>query len=252
MDASGTRLGVVVSNAYYFDSAQPEPVADALAKVRAENDWLAEQVARYPDRLVAFCSVDPVEDYALAELERCASSGRFRGLKLHFNAAQVKLRDPAELARVRAVMASANRLRMPMLIHVRPGNDYGAEVADIFLKRLVAAAPDVPIQIAHLWGGESYAGDALRVYADAVSAGDPATRNLYFDVSAVLIQPRPPEQAQEIAARMRQIGFKRLLWGSDAPIAEAWDGFRKTMPLTEEEFRQLATNVGPYLRPPPR
>lgn len=248
MDAAGTRLGTVVSNAYYFDSAQPEPVLDALAKIRADNDWLGEQVAQFPDRLVAFCSVNPVKDYALSELQRCASSGKFVGLKLHFNAAQVKLRDPKELASIRAVMAAANKLRMPMLIHVRPGNDYNAEVAEIFLRQLVTAAPDVPIQIAHLWGGESYSSSALKVYADAVSRSDPATRNLYFDVSAVLIEPRPPEQAQEIVARMREIGMARLLWGSDASIAEALQGFRKNVPLTEQEFRAISNNVAPYLR----
>lgn len=247
MDALGTRFATVISNAYYFDSAQPEPIQDALSKVRADNDWTAAQAAQYPDRLVAFCSINPVMDYALAELERCASSGKFGGLKLHFNAAQVKLRDPKELGKVRAVMAAANKHRMPMLIHVRPGNDYGGDQAETFLRELVAAAPDVPIQIAHLWGGESYAAPALKVYADAVSSNDPVTRNLYFDVSGLTIF-RKPEQMQEIVARMRQIGVGRLVWGSDAPMAEAWEGFRKHVPLTEQEFRAIANNVAPYFR----
>ncbi len=247
MDAMGVRLGTVVSNAYYYDSAQPEPPADALSMVRADNDWTAQQVAQYPDRLIAFCSVDPVEVYALVELERCAASGKFVGLKLHFNAAQVKLRESPEVAKIRAVMVAANRHRMPMIIHVRPGNDYDAEIANIFLRQLVAAAPDVPIQIAHFWGGESYASSALKIYADAVSAGDPVTRNLYFDVSAVLMQERKPAEIQEIVSRMRQIGMGRLFWGSDAPMAEAWGGFRKNVPLTQDEIRQIASNVAPYL-----
>jgi predicted TIM-barrel fold metal-dependent hydrolase len=248
MDALGTRFGTIISNAYYFDSAQPEPVRDPLPKIRAENDWTAEQAAQYPDRLVAFCSVNPVKAYALAELERCAASGKFRGLKLHFNAAQVQFHDPREVANVRAVMAAANRHRMPMLIHVRPGNRYGRAEAEIFLHTLVAAAPDVPIQVAHFWGGESYAGEALKRYADAVSSRDPVTRNLYFDVSAVLTRPRKPEEMQEIVARMRQIGIGRLLWGSDGPPDESWQGFGKNVPLTDEELRTIASNVAPYLR----
>lgn len=247
MDAFGTRFGVVISNAYYFDSVQPEAVPDALRKIRAENDWTAAQAALYPDRLAAFCSVNPTKDYALAELERCASSGSFRGLKLHFNAAQAKLGDTKEVAKIRAVMAAANRHRMPMIIHVRTGNDYGREHAETFLRQLVAAAPDVPIQVAHLWGGESYAAPALKVFAEAVSSGDPVAKNLYFDVSGVAHYAGEAE-VSEVVMRMRQIGIGRLLWGSDAPLAEAWEKFRTNIPLTEDEFRTIANNVAPYLR----
>jgi predicted TIM-barrel fold metal-dependent hydrolase len=62
------------------------------------------------------------------------------------------------------------------------------------------------------------------------------------------MQPRAPEQMQEIVARMRQIGMNRLLWGSDAPMAEAWDGFGKHVPLTDRELRAIADNVAPYLQ----
>ena len=51
-------------------------------------------------------------------------------------------------------MEAANRLRMPIIIHVRADASYGREHAQIVLDRLVAAAPRVPITIAHLWGGE--------------------------------------------------------------------------------------------------
>lgn len=251
LDSVGTRRAAVVSNAYYFDAARPEPVRDPYPHIRAENDWLAEQVAHFPDRLVAFCSVgNPTREYALPELHRCASTGNFLGLKRHFNAAQLNHRDADEVARVRAVMAAANQYRMPMIIHVRPGNLYGREEAEIFLRQLVAAAPDVPIQIAHLWGGESYSAPALEGYANAVASGDAVARNLFFDVAAVLMQPRPPEQMQEIVASMRKIGLDRILWGSDAPPVEAWAGFREHVPLTEAEFRQIAGNVAPYLQGP--
>jgi predicted TIM-barrel fold metal-dependent hydrolase len=51
--------------------------------VRAENDWVAQEVARYPDRLVAFCGVSPLEDYALEEIDRCSTMQNLTGLKLH-------------------------------------------------------------------------------------------------------------------------------------------------------------------------
>ena len=245
LDSAGIRRAVVLSNAYYFDAVRPEPVADAYRKVRAENDWTAEQVARFPDRLIAFCSFNPLRGYALRELARCASSRRFAGLKLHFNATQLDFQSAEQVAKVREVVRAANKQRLPIIVHVRSKPTYGREDAEVLLRQLLTAAPDVPIQIAHLWGGESYSASALAVYAEAVGAGDPVTRNLYFDVSGAWHYGRP-EEMQEIAANIRRIGLKRVLYGSDGPPAEAWEEFRNKLPLTEEEFRTIAGNVAPY------
>lgn len=247
LDQVGIRRAVVVSDAYYFGAGEKQPVPNEQELARAENDWTAEQVAQFPNRLVGFCSVNPLRDYALAELERCAGSKKFTGLKIHLNAAQLNFEHAAEVAKVRRVMESANKFRLPMIIHVRSSNDYGREHAEIFLRQLVAAAPDVPIQIAHLWGGESFSGSALEVYANAVAMNDPATRNLYFDISGAWAYGKPHEMPA-IVAGIRKIGLKRILYASDAPPPEAWKAFREKVPLTEAEFRQIAANVAPYLR----
>jgi predicted TIM-barrel fold metal-dependent hydrolase len=117
----------------------------------------------------------------------------------------------------------------------------------VFLRQLVAAAPDVPVQIAHLWGGESYSADALEVFAEAFSRRDPVTRDLFFDVSGVAAYGKPADMP-EIVKRIRQIGMDRIVYGSDAPPSEGWNLFRKKVPLTEAEFRAIASNVAPYLR----
>lgn len=253
LDEAGIRRAVVLSDAYYFGTMRSVPVRDEYGKVRAENDWTARQVARFPDRLVGFCSFNPLKDYALAELERCASSHQFKGLKLHFWGAELDFKSPEQVAKVRRVMEEANRFRLPMIIHVRSSASYGREEAEIFLHQLVAAAPDVPVTIAHLWGGEAYSESALATYADAVSAGDPVTRNLYFDVAEVWIGRGSAEERATIVKRIRQIGLGRILYGSDAgkgtPRA-AWAAFRKELPLTDEEFTTIANNVAPYMRDP--
>ena len=256
LDEAGIRRAVVLSDAYILDSPN-NGLADPEAKlraVRAENDWTADQVARFPDRLVAFCSFSPLEDYALAELERCAASHRFKGMKLHFGVSHVDLKNPDHVAKVRRVIEAANRLRMPIIVHVRADASYGREHARMFLDRIVAAAPDVPFTIAHLWGGEMFSEYALAVYAEAVSVGDPRTRNLYFDIAEVALAiSKSPEAPAKVVARMRQIGLGRILYGSDGPVAESaspldsWKQTR-TLPLTEDEFRIIAGNVAPYLR----
>ncbi|HKO61087.1 MAG TPA: amidohydrolase family protein [Pyrinomonadaceae bacterium] len=247
LDDVGIRQAVVVSDAYYFGAGEKQPVPNEQELARAENDWTAEQVAQFSHRLLGFCSVNPLRDYALAELQRCASSKKFTGLKIHLNAAQLNFDDAVEVAKVRRVMESANKFRLPMIIHVRSSNEYGREHAEIFLRQLIAAAPDVPIQIAHLWGGESFSGSALEVYADAVASNDPVTRHLYFDISGAWAYAKPHEMPAIVAA-IRKIGFKRILYASDAPPAEAWKAFRQKVPLTEVEFRQIASNVAPYVK----
>ena len=67
---------MVLSTAYIFE--QPSRKADgAEEKLRRENDWTSRQVARYPDRLIGFCGLNPLKDYALDELQRCAKIRTF-------------------------------------------------------------------------------------------------------------------------------------------------------------------------------
>jgi predicted TIM-barrel fold metal-dependent hydrolase len=124
----------------------------------------------------------------------------------------------------------------------------------VFLDELVTAAPDVPVQIAHLWGGANFSADALAVYAQAVAARRPATRRLYFDVADAALVASTPEPAQVVAERIRQIGLDRIFYGSDAAFGThpdpggSWAAFRKGIPLSAEEFEKIARNVAPYLR----
>ena len=267
LDAAGVGRGVVLSGAVaiggrYLDIYRgAETPADRYPKVRAENDWTARQVSRFPNRLVSFCGFNPLEPYALDELKRCATTGH-RGLKLHFLESEVDLKNPGHVEKVRRVFELANSLRLPIVVHVA-NNEGTAEESRAnvltFLGKIVAAAPGVPVQVAHLWGGGGFSEAALAAYADAVSSGNPATRNLYFDIAeAPLVAAQYGEKKQEIlqaiASRIRQIGVSRILFGSDVsgkghlePQA-AWQQFRYEVPLTDEEFRTVANNVAPYLR----
>jgi hypothetical protein len=84
LDAAGVKRAAVLSVAYIF--GQPtRNVENEYEKVRAENDWTSQQVALFPDRLRSFCGLNPLKDYALAELARCAKDPNLHyGLKLHF------------------------------------------------------------------------------------------------------------------------------------------------------------------------
>lgn len=250
LDAAGIRRAAVLSTAYWFGSPFHKDVEKELEKVRAENDWTAEQAALYPGRLIAFMSVNPLKDYAIAELERCAKSGRFKGVKLHFGNSQIDMKNPQHVAAMKEFFRAADRLRMPIVAHLwTTDKTYGAEHSRVFLEQLLPEAPDIVVQIAHFaGGGPGYTDSALGVFADAIQKGDPRTKNLYFDVATVADE-QPEEELKRFAARIRQIGVKRVLYGSDLgpPYArQEWLTFRTTVPLTDDEMRTIATNVAPY------
>jgi len=260
LDAAGIGRATVLSVAYMYGSPS-RTVTDELAKVRAENDWTEAQVSRYPDRLVGFCGVNPLKEYAVDEIARCATIKNIRtGLKLHFGNSDVQLENPEHLEKVRRVFRVANEHHMAIAIHMRANitkkRPYGEEQARIFLEQLLPLAKDIPVQVAHLAGtGPGYndppADAAMAFLVKAVARGDKRTRNLWFDVSGIATADMPADQAERMALRIRQVGVKHVLYGSDAAVPgnaphEAWNNFKR-LPLTSAEFAQIATNVAPYL-----
>ncbi|HVF16158.1 MAG TPA: amidohydrolase family protein [Steroidobacteraceae bacterium] len=261
LDDAGIQRAVVLSDAFLYGSrSMPAGIEESSSearhsKVRAENDWVAAEVAKFPQRLIAFCSLNPLESYAMVELERCTRGGRMRGLKLHFTESRVDLRNSQHVEAVRQIFAAANARRLPIVVHVGADATHAAANAQTFLERILIAAPDVTVQLAHLWGGELFSDAALAVYARAVGDNDPRTRNLYFDVAEVaLMVERAGDAADEarttVVARIRQIGVQRILFGSDDHVAprQAWAAFRSQFPLTSAEHDAIANNIAPYLR----
>jgi predicted TIM-barrel fold metal-dependent hydrolase len=261
LDSADIRRAVVLSVAYMYGSPA-RTVYDEYAKVRAENDWVATQVAQYQERLRAFCSFNPLKEYALEELERCARDPNLRyGIKLHFGNSDVQLDDPAHLEKLRRIFGAANEHRMAIVVHLRASIDrnrpYGPAQARVFLEQLLPLVPDIPVQVAHLAGtGPGYddppSDSAMAVLAEAVEQGDPRT-DLWFDVTTVVDLNISDANAALVARRVRQVGVDRILYGSDAPVGgnlaprEGWAAFRR-LPLTESEFESIARNVAPYLR----
>ncbi len=256
LDAAGVKRAAVLSVAFWFGDPSVK-VADEYAKVRAENDWVAGQVARYPDRLVGFCSFNPLKDYALEELGRCAKSPNLKGVKLHFDNSGVDLLNPRHVERIRRIFRAADDRRLPIIVHlwVR-GGKYGRPYSEVFLNRIIPEAPDVPVQIAHMAasGPNYHADDAMEVYASAAAAGDPRMRNVYVDVAGMVTASSRPESLELVARRLRQFGLGHVLFGSDYSPGgsnespkNAWESFLR-LPLGEDEFRRIAGNVAPYMR----
>ena len=262
LDAAGIRRAAVLSSAYQFGNPNRPPVENEYAQVKAENDWTSEQVARFPDRLRGFCGGNPLKDYALGELARCAKDRWLHfGLKLHFGNSDVDLDNPEHVQQLRRVFRAANDYGMAVAIHMRSSvtrqRPYGANEARVFLNEVLPAAPDAPVQIAHLTGAGGYddpsTDQALSVFTDAIAGHDPRMTHVYFDVSGIAGYGAWTDKAGLIATRIRQLGVRRILYGSDSANAgglaprEAWAKFLQ-LPLSDGEFRAIAENVAPYMR----
>lgn len=259
LDEAGISRAAVLSTAYQPGNPNRTLVGDEYEQTKAENDWTSQQVSQFPDRLVGFCGFNPLKDYAIDELNRCANDPNLRiGIKLHFGNSDVRLDDPQHLLRLRTLFAAANEHQMAIVVHLRSsvsqGRPYGTAQARAFLDQVLAAAPDVIVQIAHLAGAGGYDDPAtdqvLAVFAEAASDNDPRMTNVYFDVSGVAGFGDWRPKSDQIVQRMRQLGLKRILFGSDGAVPgnsprEAWAIFSQ-LPLQEQELAEIANNTAPY------
>jgi predicted TIM-barrel fold metal-dependent hydrolase len=257
LDAAGIGKAVVLSVGYSFgDERKKLPDPDRLT--REENDWTSGQVSGSGGRLIGFCSANPLRSAALAELDRCLGLPGMRGIKLHFGNAGISLRDSAHATRVAAVFALAERRGAPVLVHMRArgGSNYGAEDARLFLDRLVSVAPSIEIVVAHLgYAGPGYpdADSVMATFGEAAERSDPRMRNVYFDVATDVTQETTPQNAALVARRIRQVGARHVLYGSDlsppgGSIRSGWQLFRDRVPLTADELRTIAGNVTRFAR----
>lgn len=260
LDAAGIQRAVVLSTAYIWSQPSRRVQGD-YERVRADNDWTSQQVASFPDRLVGFCSLNPIKDYALTELARCAKDPHLRrGLKIHIGNSAVDYHNRQHVEQLRRVFRAANDARMAIVVHMRASLTeklaYGREEATVFLNDVMSAAPDVPIQIAHLAGAGGYddpvIDQALSVFVEAIKRGDARVKQTWFDVTSVATVGQSESVIKQAATRIRQLGTQRILYGSDAAVGAntpkaGWVAFR-SLPLTDEEFSTIVRNVPPYMR----
>ena len=261
LDKAGIRRAALLSTGYRYGRPGAEP-PDEYAAVKAENDWTAAQVALFPKRLIAFCGFNPLKDYALDELARCAKDPHLRrGIKLHFGNSDVQMENPEHFEKLKKVFQAANKQRMAIVVHMRASlskkRPYGPEQARSFLE-LLSFAPDIPVQVAHMASsGPGYVDppghSVIEVLAEAIAKKDSRTRKLWFDVASNAHPENPAEVSDLLVKLIRKIGVKRILYGTDGAAgdnlrpSESWKAFRQ-LKLSEKEMKTIAGNVAPYFR----
>ena len=113
MDAMGVDIQVVSPNILHQCTYSVDP-AEGLRLERLNNDYMAEMVAKAPDRLIGIASV-PLQDADLAikELERAVLDLKLRGVVVASRVNEMELGDPA----LRPFWKRAEALQVPVFVH---------------------------------------------------------------------------------------------------------------------------------------
>ena len=172
------------------------------------NDYILEAIARYPQRLIGFCAIQPLAgDKALKDLERCARKGakgigEMRPDVQGFDLKDSKIMKPIIEAVIEHDLIFLTHASEPV------GHQYFGKgtVTPEVIYPFIASFPDLKVVCAH-WGG------GLPFYA-LMPEVERVLSNVYFDTAATpfLYQPQIFKQVADI------IGSDRILFGSDYPL----------------------------------
>jgi len=172
------------------------------------NDYILESVARYPQRLIGFCAVQPNScEAAIAEIERCAQGG-IRGVgEIRPDMQLFDIRDEEVMEPFVKVIT---KHKLILLTHASEpvGHEYpgkGSITPDV-LYPFIASFPDLTIVCAH-WGG------GLPFYA-LMPEVKKAMSNVFFDTAASPFLYSP--QVYNLVIQL--VGADKILFGSDYPL----------------------------------
>ena len=197
MDKAGIDISVIVNVGWLTHDLCVET-----------NDYILESVARYPRRLIGFCTVQPQSpEAAIAEIERCAKGGA-RGIgEMRPDMQLFDLRDE-EITRPFAEAIQKHKLILLTHASEPVGHDYPGKgiITPDMLYPFITSFPDLTLVCAH-WGG------GLPFYA-LMPEVKQAMKNVFFDTAAspFLYNPQIYSQVANL------IGADKILFGSDYPL----------------------------------
>ena len=172
------------------------------------NDYILEAVARYPQRLIGFCAIQPLAgDKAVKELERCAQNGASGIGETRPDIQGFDLGDNAVMS---PVVEAAIEHDLVFLTHASEpvGHQYFGKgnITPEVIYPFILNFPNLKLVCAH-WGG------GLPFYALMPEVAE-VLGNVFFDTAAspFLYQPQILTQVSDI------VTVDKILFGSDYPL----------------------------------
>ncbi len=247
---------ILVSGGYAY-SRSPVYLKKKTRKsaVQGENDLLARFVAQHPDRLLGFFGLNPMESFAFREMKRCHKKLQLDGLKLHFNASRVNLRDAGHRKKVRKMLAYAADHQLPVLLHLKNNRrDFGRGDVQLFIEEILQKIPPLRLILAHMGGDGGFTVETkavMETFIDFFQNNPKASdHQIYFELSGAVIYQSweyPGKVPYEkIAELIRKIGLAKILYGSDYPVMPTQDYLqllKQYLPITKEELNRIMNNT---------
>ena len=237
LDQGNVEKAVVLSTAYQAKSSEG---------VSAENDWVSEQIAGFPDRLIGFCGINPVVEGAVAEIDRCLSLSGMIGVKLQ--ASGMDWEDDEQVEALSLVLDKSQELDIPVLIHLAGVALDRGGVLNMY--RMLGTHSKLRLLLAHCAGLTP--GEIENILFGARNAQPRFVRldNLFLDLSACLeiYQDAPLSQREMIVWNLRRWGLEQVFFGSDYLMVAAVETPEKALdtltkyPFTQEEIDQIVGN----------
>lgn len=173
-----------------------------FAEVNVPNEFIAEQVARYPGRAVGFCSVHPFHKGAADEFRHCLANLGLQGIKL---SPTYQAMDPLSLECWR-IYEIAAEFAVPVMFHCGGAYTGSLEFANPWrLDKIALELPELKIIIAHF--GQPYMEETAVMMRK--------NENMFADLSARYHRPWQLYHGLMVAIEYKV--HNRLLFGSDFP-----------------------------------
>ncbi len=200
-----------------------------------QNRYIHETVQKYPDRLIGACAVDPFARHGVELMEHFLRQG-FRIAKFEFS-------DSCGLMSFHQKFSLNSDRMYPYyrLLEERQGVltvDIGAMGMDSYQPEAILQIsdkfPGLKIVICHLLAHKKGEEKILRQELEMLNQ-----KNIWFDLAAVpwnaADESYPFGAALEnIKTAKEVIGYRKMLWGSDAPAVILRDSYKELYQYLEE------------------
>ena len=194
------------------------------------NDYVIEQVQKYPEELIGFAAVVPNHPKVAYEIERCVNKG-LKGIGELFPAGQnfdiANIKDTTQMAK------AAQHYELPVIVHTNEpiGHDYVGKT-DTPLKDLdafITHHPQLKIILAH-WGGGVFIYELMKEVRQKFE-------NVYYDNAATVFL-----YDSQIYHIVKEMGLMdKVVFGSDYPLLspQRYEKGLMSSGLKEEDIEKL-------------
>jgi len=267
LDQAKFAKGVAFSGAYFWGSPLL-PRTNLVHRVQEENNYAASQGILAKGRLIVVASINPLLDFALQEVDRCALELHMKGLKVHFNVAQIEVKNAKHRQRLKDLFQKAATHNMPVAIHYHALNkSYDIESFSLFMDDVILPISNLKVQFAHVLGTCGFPKMTQRIMQKLKEYCDrnaELKHRIWVDISGSIIDEptakeyegfftrSTKEEIQNLAKTLRAFGLKNVLFGSDyggsatlqpKPHSEL---MCKELGFNNEELEEIFSNEGPW------